>query len=136
MAFTITNKDETVFGNKKVVRADIQFDTSYAAAGDPLTPAELSMGSFDIVLVAPSGGLMFEFIHASNLVKAWFPTGGAATAPSSLIDPVVAVASGGTAVTSTAAQPNLTETAGRGKEVAATADLSAITTRVWAVGGV
>ena len=134
MAFTITNKDETVMGNKKVVRADIQFDSSYPANGEPLTPGELSMGSFDIVLIAPSGGMLFAFIHASNLVKAWFPSGGAAT--TTLADPSVAVASGGTAVTSTAAQPDLTETSGRGKEAGATTDLSTITTRVWAVGGV
>ena len=134
MSFTVTILDETVMGNKKVVTADIQFDTSYAAAGDPLTPGELAMGSFDLVLVAPSGGLLFEFIHASNLVKAWFPSGGAAT--TTLADPSVAVASGGTAVTSTAAQPDLVETSGRGKEPGATTDLSTITTRLMAFGGV
>jgi len=134
MSLTITNLDETIMGNKKVVRADIQFDASYPANGEPLVPGDLAMGSFDLVLVAPSGGLLFEFIHASDLVKAWFPTGGAAT--TTLADPSVAVASGGTAVTSTAAQPDLTETSGRGKEPGATTDLSTITTRLWAVGGV
>lgn len=134
MGFTITNKDESVMSNKKWVRADIQFDTSYPANGESLTPAELSMGSFDLVLIAPSGGLLFEFDHVNNKVKAWFPTGGAAA--TSLADPSVAVPTGATAVTSTAAQPDLTETSGRGKEVGATADLSAITTRVMAFGGV
>jgi hypothetical protein len=134
MSLTITNVDETIMGNKKVVRADIQFDASYPAAGEPLAPGDLGMGSFDLVLVAPSGGLMFEFIHSTDKVKAWFPTGGAAT--TTLADPTVAVASGGTAVTSTAAQPDLTETSGRGKEPGATTDLSTITCRIWCVGGV
>lgn len=123
----------TVFGDKRVLLADVTFDNSYAAGGEAYTPQDFGMNlAVELLVPAPAGGLVFEPDHANNKLKAMYPTGGAA--PAALGDPSVVVPAGATGVTSAAAQPNLTETAGVGKEVAAATDLSSITCRVLAVG--
>lgn len=50
MALTITEVARTVFGNKRVLLADITFDASYPSGGEPLTAATLGFTSIDRVL--------------------------------------------------------------------------------------
>jgi len=52
MALAITVIHTTVFGNKRVVTADLDFDSSYPTEGEPLVPDDLGMRGFDIVLTS------------------------------------------------------------------------------------
>lgn len=133
MALTTTFVRRSVFGNRRVTVADVDFDSSYPTGGESLTATNLGMSVLDLVLVSNKGGLIFEYDYTNSKLLAKHPTGGAAS--TGLAAPTVAVPSGATAVTSTAAQPNLTETAGIAAEVGNTADLSTIEdVRVVAIG--
>jgi len=135
MALTITVDRKERMGKRHYRSGTIAFDASYPTGGESLTPADLGMRTIDILLSAPAGGLMFEYDHTNQKLKAIYPTGGGAV-PAALADPVVSVPSGATTVTSAAAQPDLTETAGRSREVANATDLSTITgVRFVALGG-
>ena len=52
MALTITEIHQSVFGNKRVITADIDFDSSYPTGGEALTPADVGLKGFDIVLTS------------------------------------------------------------------------------------
>lgn len=135
MALTITIDREERMGRRFYRSGTIAFDSSYPTGGESLTPSDLGIRTIDILLAAPAGGLMFEYDNANQKLKAIYPTGGSA-APAALADPAITVPTGATGVTSTAAQPDLTETAGRSKEVANATDLSTITgVRFVALGG-
>lgn len=132
MAVSLSNKEATVVGNKRFLRFDCTFDSSYPTGGESISASDLGMSVIDILIAAPNGGLVFEYDHTNSKLKAFFPTGGASS--TSVAAPSVAVPSGATAVTSTAAQPGLTETSGIAAEVGATADLSSIVARCFAIG--
>ena len=53
MALTITEIHRSVFGNKRIVTADLDCDSSYPTAGESLTPADVGLIGFDIVLLTP-----------------------------------------------------------------------------------
>jgi hypothetical protein len=52
MALTITEIHRTVFGNKRIVTADLDFDASYPTNGEPFAPADVGLRGFDIVMTA------------------------------------------------------------------------------------
>lgn len=159
MALTLTEEKRGVAGNLRYWVGNVAFDSSYPTNGEAIAAADLGFSREIFFLVAaPAAGLVFEFDHSADKLKALFPTGGA-SAPATLTDPAngaatltrgtdvaVVVPAGATPVTSDAAQPALTITqpvytaaaaaqvAGRGKEVGNTTDLSAVTTRVFAFG--
>ena len=133
MALSFNLIQKYVVGDRREVIVDITLDASYPTGGEAITPADLSLNDIHWLMAAPNGGLMFEFDHANSKLKAFYPTGGAAI-PAALAAPAVAVPAGATPVTSSGAQPNMTETAGIAAQVAAATDLSTIVTRVRAVG--
>ena len=53
MAITITEIHRSVFGNKRIVTADLDMDSSYPTAGESLTPADVGLTGFDIVMLSP-----------------------------------------------------------------------------------
>lgn len=178
---------QTTFGNKYVRFLDVTFDSSYPTSGESLLYTDVGFNvEIDLLIAAPSGGLIFEYNHTTHKLLAFYPSGGA-TAPATNVAPVVtattavpvatagtatlasapiatggssAVPAGATPVTSTGAQPTLTEVqptisapaitvvqptisaavltaavvAGKGKEVGNTTNLSAVTTRVMVIG--
>lgn len=135
MALSVTiNKTDTVGRYLKVKTGTVTFDSSYATGGEALTAANLGFStSVQTFVASPAGGLIFQYDFDNSKLKAIYPTGGSA-APASLAAPAVSVPAGETAVTSDAAQPNLTETAGISKEVANTTNLSTVTTYFIAFG--
>ena len=135
MAVTQTPIRRINLGSEYGVIADITFDTLYPTNGEPIDLVALGFPNdvCDFMAVAPAGGLIFEYVRSTKKIIARYPTGGAAV-PSSLAAPTVAVPAGATQMTSSAAQPNLTETAGIGVEVANNTNLSTITTQIFAVG--
>jgi len=50
MALTVTPIRRTVFGNRRVVTADVAFDNAYTAGGLALTPANLGLSKIDHVV--------------------------------------------------------------------------------------
>ena len=53
MALTITEIHRSVFGNKRIVTVDLDGDSSYPTAGESLTPADVGLTGFDIVMLSP-----------------------------------------------------------------------------------
>jgi hypothetical protein len=43
LAYSIVNS--TVYGDKRVITADVTFDNSYVTGGEPVTPSALGLGS-------------------------------------------------------------------------------------------
>lgn len=114
----------------------VTLSASYAAGGDtgmdPLGVTATNAAKYLEMDVEPVGGYVFEFDKTNLTLKCMCPTG--KTAPTAIGDPLTSIPSGATAVTSTAAQPTLTETGGRGVEMGATANLSTLVTRYRALG--
>jgi hypothetical protein len=139
----------TSFGDKKVGFFDVTLPTSYTTGGEALTVAASGLAlSIHLVLVSQRNGIIIEPLYQTDgsvLLKCVYPTGGA-SAPATATAPVnvaptatlanAAVPAGATPVTSSGAQPALTmtqptisapaQTAGIGKEVASTTNLSAL----------
>lgn len=134
-AVTATNIKHSVFGDRRFVTADVTLSASYAVGGETGLLALMGLKSTDWLKCENMDGLIFEWDETNGLLLALFPTGGGATAPTTLIQPDATVDAGATPVTSSAANGAIaTVTPGISKEVAATADLSAVTTRISAVG--
>lgn len=135
MALTVVvDRTDTVGRYTKVKTGYVTFDSSYPAGGEALSASDLGFSTAVSTFVAsPAGGLIFEYDFTNSKIKAHYPTGGSAT-PASLAAPAVTIPSGATTVTSDAAQPNVTETAGISKEVGSTTNLSTVTTYFVAFG--
>ena len=131
MALTVAIKRNEIFGARRVVFADVTFDTSYPTGGELGLEALLGMGAFNLVLASPNKGLLFEYDHGNKKLMAFYPTGGATAAPTTLAAPKgVANAAGADTIT---IDP-VPITPGQAKEVGDTADLSTVVTRVMAIG--
>ncbi len=74
MALTITEKNRSVFGNKKIVIADIDFDTSYPTGGEGLTAANLGLTGVDFLQVSGKNGYIFEYDYSNAKLLAYTPT--------------------------------------------------------------
>ncbi len=130
-AAILTIKTTDVVGNKRMHTGTGTLSASYAANGDTFTALALGLMTVDHLSIEGSGAIMFEPDVANLKIKAIFPTGGATTAPTTQANPIVTTgASSATAVD--AVTPNITP--GKGKEVAATANLTAVTFRWSAIG--
>ena len=131
MALTLTRlSGPASLGNIRKVHYRITFDSSYPAGGESLTAGDVGLSEIHKVDIDPydaaSGRLIYGYDYANSKIQVFYPSGGAGTAPTTIADPVIP--SGSTAVTSTAAQPDLTP--GRGKEVGSTANLAAVIVHV------
>lgn len=135
MALTVTPVKFTVFGDCFVCFADVTFDSSYATGGESLVSTDFGFSNAltpRLVVTTPASGLMFEYDYTNQKLKAHYPTGGGATAPTTPAAPKVSTgAASATAVDATS--PTLTP--GTSKEVGNTANLSTVTTRVMAIVG-
>lgn len=142
VTLTIENKNRE--GKLRRYRTKVVFGDgvkTYPAGGVPL-PASGSFGMvrrldyIQLIDDNDAAGIIWKYDKENNKLRGYWPTGGAGTAPaSSTSDPAVSVPSGATAVTSSAAQPNLTESPGAGKEfVGGTTTVAAQTLYVDAVG--
>lgn len=68
---TITVIEKTVFGNKRVVRALVTFDSSYPTGGESVTAANLQMQSIEMMIVAPRSGYVFDYNYDASKVLAY-----------------------------------------------------------------
>lgn len=133
MPATVTLRERRKLGNAYMNVCDIVVGV-YATGGVAVTPQQLGLTRLDLVLPAPAAGYIFEYDHANQKLKAFTPTSvamagtaGVAGADNTLIKTsgtAVGVSGTGTA----AAVRNVAA------EVANAVDLSAVTTRVIAIG--
>lgn len=71
MTATITVKEESVFGNKRIVKFAVALGT-YATGGVSVTAADLGMRSIDFMLIDPgTDGYEYEYIRSTALIKAY-----------------------------------------------------------------
>ena len=146
MSLGIAIKGHNIVGNVRQTIAAVNFGTSYPTGGEPLSARNLALGVIDNLQVFPKNGYMFEYDYTNSKLKAYYPRA-AITNTLAVSTPVLAHASGATAVTSSAATvPNHTAAActitgvagiaaGVGTEVPNTTDLSALTNvRIVAMG--
>jgi hypothetical protein len=75
---TITNRQENVFGDKRVVICDVALGV-YAAAGANFTPAMIGMRKFDLVLVSPAGGYSYTWNSSTQKIMAFRAPAGTST---------------------------------------------------------
>jgi len=61
MSLAITNKDYTVFGNKRVAMFDMAFDTSYPDGGETLAPNTVGLEEVFQATINNMGGYTFEY---------------------------------------------------------------------------
>ena len=71
MALTISNVARTVFGNKRVVFADVTFDNSYPTGGLDLAPGDFGLRHIDFINPTPSGGYTFPYNAAGGKLLAF-----------------------------------------------------------------
>jgi hypothetical protein len=69
MALTIDSIERSVFGNKRVVVANVDFDSSYPTGGEALAPSDFKLTKFDFVVAEPKSGYVFNFDYANNKLK-------------------------------------------------------------------
>ncbi len=146
MAAVVTVKNTTKFATLWAIVADVTLDNSYPTGGNALTPESFGLRTIEFLIASPSGGYFFEFDHTNKKLKAINPRAAIASTLT-VTTPALTHAAGAVAVTSTAATvPDHAAgaacavagaagvAAGPGAEVANGTDLSAVTTRVVAVG--
>jgi hypothetical protein len=94
---TISNKIESVFGNKRIVRFDAVF-TAFATGGASLTAADIGLERIELLLIAPNGGKEFTYNYSTSKVKAFQqPAYGTPTGTFSV--PAITVTAGDVTVT-------------------------------------
>lgn len=73
MGLTISNVDNSALANKRVVFAELAFDSSYPTGGESLTANALGLLDIDRVFVEPKDGYTFEYDHSASKLKAMVP---------------------------------------------------------------
>lgn len=132
-ATTITLTQQFPVGGFRLAAGTCTLSSSYAANGDTCTPAQFGLTSISLILFDyHAAGLLFSYDYSAGKLKAFYPTGGATTAPSTATAVPQVTTGVATASAVNATTPALTP--GVGKEVAATADLSGVTIHVVAFG--
>ena len=71
MGLTITNREYTVFGTKRVVFCDIAFDDSYPTGGESLTASDVRLSDAHFVTITSKSSYIFEYDYTNSLVLAY-----------------------------------------------------------------
>ena len=73
MALTVSNIDNSMFGNKYAIMADVAFDSSYAIGGEALAANAFGLNTIERLIVEPCQGYTFEYDHTDHLLKVFAP---------------------------------------------------------------
>jgi hypothetical protein len=76
MGLTITPITRSVFGNKRVVLADVTFDSSYPTGGESITPAVLGLSDIDAIFTNGAKGWGVVYDKANAKLMAYGSTAG------------------------------------------------------------
>lgn len=71
MALTITVVDSTVEGNKRVVTADVTFDSAYVTGGEPVDLGALGMNSVLYATGGSKAGVLIQYDHVNKKLLAY-----------------------------------------------------------------
>lgn len=71
MGLTITNRVETVMGDRRAITCDVAFDSSYPTGGEDLTAATLGMTTVDFCISEAKGGRNFVYDRANSKLLAY-----------------------------------------------------------------
>lgn len=136
MALLIDNVKVTTFGNKRVITADIDFDSSYPTGGESLVAADLKhLKKIDFLVASPNDGFTFEYDYTNSKLKALCPGVVTTAAGAGTLDDFPLSGVGATSASIGLTAGNTTTRFGGQVEVASTADLSTVTdVKVWAFG--
>lgn len=136
MALTVTEvHDQTVFGNKRVTVADVDFDSSYPTGGESLTAANLKLTKIELLLASPKAGFSFEYDYTNSKLLAKCPGVVTTAAGAGTLDDFPLSGTGATAASIGLTAGNTTTRFGGSVEVANTVDLSGVVdVRVIAIG--
>lgn len=74
MALTIDSFTRTVFGNKRAVICNVDFDDSYPTGGESLTPTNLGLRKIDWLEAQPTGGYVFQYDYTNQKLLAYQQT--------------------------------------------------------------
>lgn len=80
MALTTTIVEQTVFGNHRVVIADLTFDSSYPTNGEAVSLAALGLTSIQHATLTNKSGYIAEYDYAADKIIVRYPTA-SGTAP-------------------------------------------------------
>lgn len=136
--FTVALRASEPFNDGKQGSFKLTGPTSYTTGGVALTAATLASQSGcrivkHLLIKSVSGGLIAQWDEVNKKIKFLYPTGGSA-APATVVAPTVVTTPdvGAVGLTGSAAKPALSGvvTAGIGKEVAASTDISSIITEI------
>ena len=139
-AATITITNQIPVGGLRMLTGTITMSSSYAANGDTCAAAGFGVLTLNVIVHDyVRSGLAFSYDYTNGKMKAFYPTGGSVTSPTTVTAVPASTSTatdGATPVTSSAATVPVTTTItpGVGKEVGATADLSTITLSFVAFG--
>ena len=138
MALTLANLTFNTSGSKRTVIGTIAFDASYPTGGESLTAANLGLGTIDQLRVFPKNGYVFEYDYTNSKLLAYsqgITTGATGAADSTSGALVLDDTAAEGVVRAMGTSASTTYKLGGLKEVASTADLSAVTgVRFEAVG--
>jgi|SRR5262245_28634247 len=139
MALTISNKVALSMGNAWGVGFQIAFDSSYASGGESLLPADIGLSTILFTNFAPRSGFSFEYDYTNQVLKVFVQGAAHATAGAVTMDDYAVTAgpgvSSGISISREASAGAATARWGPQKEVAASDDLSTLTSvRGFAIG--
>lgn len=140
MVLTVDNITKILGGaaNRNILICDIDFDISYPTGGEAFAASQFGWGEFDLVLVSPTGGLIFEFDYANELLLAFeqgFRTGSTAAAAAGNATNVEDFAAAETSFEAAGVAVDTNISMGALRQIGNTVNLSSITNaRVFAIG--
>jgi len=128
MALTISVVERTVFGNKRIVIADVDFDDSYPTGGESLQASDVGLKAIDFLQAAPKSGYIFEYDYSNEKLKVFYPTKSQESNLAATVTVTDTTGDGdsGTFDVSFSGEKGAVD-AGPAEEVADTADLSSLT---------
>lgn len=79
MALTITEVVRSATRNRRMVIADVTFDSSYPTGGESLTPADLGLPAIEFIAIEHSGTETVTFNRSANKLLIYTADGTEAT---------------------------------------------------------
>ena len=73
MAISVALKERLKMGNAFMVVADITLDDSYPTGGEAFDSKSIGLNVIHGMMVYPSGGYLFEYVHSTKKIKAYTP---------------------------------------------------------------
>lgn len=154
LTVSVAGSEKSVFGNRRVVFADITGPASYTTGGEALTASDFGLRSIDFFMAPPKSGYLFEHDRSAGTLKV-LASGGAAAHTHDLLfiggitatEPVAIdggdtlgknaatnrTIAGADVATKGGVQPSTASVAGA-SEVTSTTDLSSVTVRALLIG--